>query len=287
MTKKTLPAAPEARISLRAKPEISPSVQTVWNSEIRAASNDENTISIYDVIGPDYWGEGVTVKRIGAALRSMGGADVTVNINSPGGDLWEGLAIYNALREYSGKVTVKVIGLAASAASIIAMAGDEIRVGRAAFLMIHNGWVMAVGNRHDLRDVADQLEPFDRTIAEIYAARTGKDADLMAEMMDNETFIGGSEAVELGFADALLAADETRSDTDSPQNAARHLEMILAKSDVPRSERRRLIKALKGFTPSAQPDPESTPGAADYDNPETLSSLQNALTRLQQINSPE
>lgn len=75
----------------------------------------------------------------------MNGADVTVNINSPGGDMFEGLAIYNLLREYQGKVTVKVLGIAASAASVIAMAGDDIQIGRGAFLMIHNCWVVAMG----------------------------------------------------------------------------------------------------------------------------------------------
>lgn len=89
----------------------------------------------------------------------MGGENVTVNINSPGGDMFEGLAIYNLLREYSGKVTVKVLGIAASAASIIAMAGDEIQIGRGAFLMIHNCWIVMIGNRHDLAKAAIDIEP--------------------------------------------------------------------------------------------------------------------------------
>ncbi|WP_034085582.1 head maturation protease, ClpP-related, partial [Pseudomonas aeruginosa] len=111
---------------------------------------------------------------IAGALRAIGGdVDVTVNINSPGGDVFEGLAIYNLLREHKGKVTVNIIGLAASAASFIAMAGDEIRIGRAAFLMIHNAWLIAMGNRNDLREIADWLEPFDMTLADIYAQRTG------------------------------------------------------------------------------------------------------------------
>ncbi|HCF5801664.1 TPA: Clp protease ClpP, partial [Pseudomonas aeruginosa] len=102
------------------------------------------------------------------ALRAIGGdVDVTVNINSPGGDVFEGLAIYNLLREHKGKVSVNIIGLAASAASFIAMAGDEIRIGRAAFLMIHNAWLIAMGNRNDLREIADWLEPFDMTLADI------------------------------------------------------------------------------------------------------------------------
>src|SRR5690606_30844040 len=104
-----------------------------------AVDDEERTIGIYDVIGQDFWtGEGVTAKRVAAALRSMGAGPVTVYINSPGGDVFEGLAIYNLLREHKGEVTVKVMGLAASAAPVIEMAGDVVQVPRARFLMILN-----------------------------------------------------------------------------------------------------------------------------------------------------
>ena len=197
--------------ALPAPCEIKPLALKRWNPGIRAASEEEHSISIYDVIGQDPWsGEGVTTKRIAAALRSVNGADVTVNINSPGGDMFEGLAIYNLLRDYSGKVTVKVLGLAASAASIIAMAGDEIRIARAGFLNIHNCWVIALGNRQDLLEVASRLEPFDQAMAEIYATRTGSQLSAMQKLMDADTWLNGSAAVEQGFADQLLAADAVR-----------------------------------------------------------------------------
>ena len=197
--------------ALPAPCEIKPLALKRWNPGIRAASEEEHSISIYDAIGQDPWsGEGVTTKRIAAALRSVNGADVTVNINSPGGDMFEGLAIYNLLRDYSGKVTVKVLGLAASAASIIAMAGDEIRIARAGFLNIHNCWVVALGNRQDLLEVASRLEPFDQAMAEIYATRTGSKLSAMQQLMDADTWLNGSAAVEQGFADQLLAADAVR-----------------------------------------------------------------------------
>ncbi|MCA2026147.1 ATP-dependent Clp protease proteolytic subunit [Enterobacter sp. K16B] len=146
MSKKQLPAAPAGRPCARVTCETLPFALDRWDGGIKAAATDDNSISVFDVIGQDYWGEGVTAKRIAGALRAMNGADVTVNINSPGGDMFEGLAIYNLLREYEGRVTVKVLGIAASAASVIAMAGDEIQIGRGAFLMIHNCWVYAMGN---------------------------------------------------------------------------------------------------------------------------------------------
>lgn len=277
MTVKSLPAAPEGRPFARENRDLPSSAMDRWNGSIKAARSDDNSISVFDVIGADWYGDGVTASRIAAALRSIGGADVTVNINSPGGDMFEGLAIYNLLREYEGKVTVKVLGLAASAASIIAMAGDEVQIGRGAFLMIHNCWVYAMGNRHDLQQIAADMVPFDKAMNDIYSARTGLDAATIDAMMDAETYIGGSDAVEKGFADRLLSADEIADGDDSPAAALRKLDAMLAKTDAPRSERRKLLKALTGGKPGAAATPEGMPGATDEINPENIAQLKNAL----------
>ncbi|ELY6276695.1 Clp protease ClpP [Cronobacter muytjensii] len=279
MTIKSLPAAPEGRPFAREKPDLPAAAMERWNGSIRAARDSDNTISIFDVIGADYWGEGVTASRIAGALRSLNGADVTVNINSPGGDMFEGLAIYNLLREYDGKVTVKVLGLAASAASIIAMAGDEVQIGRGAFLMIHNCWVYAMGNRHDLAQIATDMAPFDKAMSDIYQARSGLDAATVDKMMDGETYIGGSEAVEKGFADSLLSADEIADDEESPAAALRKLDALLAKANTPRSERLKLLKALSGSTPGAAATPDGTPGAATIEK-ETIDRLEAAISGL-------
>lgn len=279
MTIKSLPAAPEGRPFAREKPDLPAAAMERWNGGIRAARDGDNSISIFDVIGADYWGEGVTASRIAGALRSLNGADVTVNINSPGGDMFEGLAIYNLLREYEGRVTVKVLGLAASAASVIAMAGDDVQIGRGAFLMIHNCWVYAMGNRHDLAQIAADMAPFDNAMSDIYQARSGLDATTVNRMMDGETYIGGSEAVEKGFADSLLSADEIADDDDSPAAALRKLDALLAKTDTPRSERRKLLKALSGSKPGAASDQKGTPSAATIEN-ETIDRLEAALSGL-------
>lgn len=277
MTLKSLPAAPDGRPFARENRDLPSSAMERWNGGIKAAKTDENSISVFDVIGADWYGDGVTASRIAAALRSIGGADVTVNINSPGGDMFEGLAIYNLLREYEGRVTVKVLGLAASAASIIAMAGDEVQIGRGAFLMIHNCWVYAMGNRHDLQQIATDMEPFDKAMNDIYGARTGLDTATIDAMMDAETYIGGSDAVQKGFADRLLSADEISDGDDSPAAALRKLDAMLAKTDAPRSERRKLLKALTGSKPGAAASPEGMPGATDEINPENMAQLKNAL----------
>ncbi len=231
-----------------------------WNPGVRAAASEDEpgTISVLDVIGEDWWtGGGVTSKRIGAALRQIGDKDVTVTVNSPGGDYFEGLAIYNLLREHKGKVTVKIVGLAASAASVIAMAGDEVQIARAGFLMIHNTWVLAAGDRNAFRDVADWLEPFDAAAVDIYAARSGiKSAELSA-MLDKETWLGGQSAVDRGFADALLDSDEiaTAQNRETERlRAERQAENLGRLAGASRSEVRELLAALKAFKPSAEGD---------------------------------
>lgn len=237
-----------------------------WNPGVRAAVDDsETSITIYDVIGEDYWaGGGVTVSRIDAALRKIGNREVTVFINSPGGDVFEGIAIYNRLREHPANVTVKIMGLAASAASIIAMAGDRIEIGTASFLMIHNAWVVAAGNRHDMREVADYLEPFDAALASVYEERSGGDRAEIVAMMDAETWLNGSQAIEKGLADALLTADEV-VEGDAPAakvNAVRKVEAILCQS-MPRSAARNLISQVKGM-PGAADDATQDAGTPDW-----------------------
>ena len=248
MTIKQLPGAPEGRPCAAVTGQVHMRALDRWQAGVRAAEGEgERSISVYDVIGQDYWtGEGVTAKRIAAALRGMGKGPVTVNVNSPGGDMFEGLAIYNLLREHDGEVTVKVLGLAASAASVIAMAGDKVQIARAGFFMIHNAWVMAIGNRNDLTEVAETLKPFDEAMASIYAARTGADRKAMAKLMDAETWIAGETAIESGFADELLPSDQVEKGSGKASaSAARRIEAGLRASGMPKSEAMRLISEIK------------------------------------------
>lgn len=232
--------------------ELSPKALEKWNPAINAAQTSDNTITIFDVIGEDYYGEGVTAKRIAAALRSIGdGKNVTVLLNSPGGSLFEGIAIYSLLKEYQGTVTVKILGMAASAASVIALAGDEVQISRSAFFMIHNAWVVAAGNRNDMRAVADYLEPFDNAMADLYSAETGISIDQIKTMLDAETWLGGTEAIEKGFADGYLDSDIVEGEGQNEMYAAHKLDIALAKAGIPRSERRKLVKEFKASTQTA------------------------------------
>ena len=255
-----------------------------WAESPQAAeADDPNTVSIYDVIGEDWWtGGGFTAKRMAAALRSIGKNDVTVKINSPGGDMFEGIAIYNLLRDHPAKVTVEVMGWAASAASIIAMAGDEIRMGLGTFMMVHNAWGVVIGNRHDMRDGATLFDGFDSAIADIYEARTGMDRKAIVKLMDAETFMGPSEAVENGFADSIdennkQASASAAGTPDRAVMARRRTEAALAKAGVSRHDRSEILSELTATPRDAS---RSTPAERD------AGQFVAALKRLQDCMNP-
>lgn len=278
MSKRNL--LPVANFNAKEKGGVSPLAFDRWNPAIKASDENDNTIGIYDPIGYDYWDDsGVTAKRISAALRSLDGADVVVNINSPGGDVFEGLAIYNLLREYKGHVTVRVLGVAASAASFIAMAADEIQIARAGFFMIHNAWTGLWGNRNDLRETADFLEQIDDTIADIYHVRSGLSMDELKADMDKERWINGRDAIDSGFADAFLPSDVVVEDTKNftkEKVAAHKADILLAKAGMSRSSRRELIQDLKG-TPGATN--QATPSASNDVLQSVLQSMRNATEK--------
>lgn len=246
-----------------------------------ALENGDNVITMFDIVGEDFWsGGGITAKKVAAQLRAIGDRPVEVQINSPGGDMFEGLAVYNVLREHSQSITVKVMGMAASAASIIAMAGDRIEVGSASFIMIHNCWVLAIGNRHDMAETAEWLAPFDQAMADVYAQRTGADAKQIAKWMDSETYMSGSVAIERGFADALLPADQVQVDenaksADRDINDIRAMELTLLAAGNTRTEARAKINKIKGKPDAALLS--TTPGAGDPELPGALAGLLQSL----------
>lgn len=225
--------------------EISLKALEVWNRGEISNYTNENTIEVLTEIGEDFWGDGITARSINSRLKTMQNKDIEVIINSGGGDVFEGIAIYNLLKEYEGKITVKIIGLAASAASIIALAGDEVFISKNAFFMIHNAWMGAFGNRHDFLAFAEFLEPFDEAIAKTYADFTGLKLEVVKDMMDRETWLSGEKAVEMGFCTDTTKEDLKIENKNKETIMAHKLDVILAKTGMPRSERRKSIKELK------------------------------------------
>ncbi|RWN51398.1 MAG: Clp protease ClpP [Mesorhizobium sp.] len=182
------------------------SVGTKFGAKVEDGST---SIDLYDEIG--YWG--VNAKSFRARLKDATG-DITLRINSPGGDVFDGIAIYNDLLAYDGKVKVEITGIAASIASIIAMAGDEITIADNAMFMIHNAWTIGVGNRHDFADVAATLTKIDDALARTYAARTTTGIRSIKTMMDNETWLNAKDAMDAGFATAVGSASEAKAKFD-------------------------------------------------------------------------
>ena len=167
----------------------------------KQTDTDPAVLSIFDDIGAF----GVSAKSFLNDLASAQGDSVRVEINSPGGDVFAGLAIYNGLRNSGKKVNVRVLGLAASAASLVAMAGDTIEMPENSFMMVHNPWGFAMGGADDMRDTADMLDKLGVSLASTYAKRTGKSAEEIAALLDAETWMSAAEAVDAGFATAVIS----------------------------------------------------------------------------------
>lgn len=166
-------------------------------------ANGTLTLDMYDFIGGDMFGDGITEGMVANALASSTSNAVTLNINSPGGDAFAGVAIRNVLSQSGRKVTVNVVGLAASAASIVAMAGDNIVMHSGSVMMIHPAQAMTMGSADDMRKMADTLDTVTNSIADIYVAKTGLDKSKVLDMMSAETWMSGEEAVANGFATAV------------------------------------------------------------------------------------
>jgi ATP-dependent Clp endopeptidase proteolytic subunit ClpP len=245
--------------------------------KINTVKNEENVIEILDVIGFDLFDEGITTQTVSRQLKAFGkDAPITILINSPGGDLFEGIGIYNLLKEHKGEITIKIIGLAASAASLIAMAGSEgkIQISKTAFFMIHNAWTRAAGDKNKFKEVAEYLTPIDDTIAQVYVDRSAlKNKEEVAAFMDQEKWFTGAESLEAGLADSLLEDPiENKLDTSETLAAIRTLENVFKSAGYTRTQSKKILKELKLGKPGATQPDEDKPGAINVSR--TLEILQ-------------
>lgn len=160
--------------------------------------------------------DAVSPKELLEELEKAEGSCVSVKINSPGGDLIAGCAMYTALMEYAGPVVIDIVAMAASAASIIAMAGagkeNKTRISPAGLIMIHNAQAQAAGDYRDMERASDMLKAANRTAMSAYQLRTGWDDDKLKEYMDSETYFGAKEAFEAGLVDEIMFSDEGRGE---------------------------------------------------------------------------
>lgn len=174
-----------------------------------------NELYFYDVIGSSYWGY-IGADEVIDALSKLQGQKVVARINSPGGGVDEGIAIYNALRRHKGGVDVVIDSLAASIASVIAMAGDSITMANGSRMMIHEPWTFAMGNSKELRKQADVLDTYADAIMDTYTKKTKRKAEDIKPMLIEETWMSAKQAVEHGFADSIEG--EAVGEPEVPKN---------------------------------------------------------------------
>lgn len=166
--------------------------------------NGERTLYLDGVIAEESWfDDDVTPAAFREELHA-GKGDITVWINSPGGDCVAASQIYSMLKEYEGTVTVKIDGLAASAASVISMAGDSVFMAPTALMMIHNPLTLAIGDSEEMRKAIAMLDEFKESIINAYETKTGLSRTRISHLMDSETWLSAHKAIELGFADDVL-----------------------------------------------------------------------------------
>jgi ATP-dependent Clp endopeptidase proteolytic subunit ClpP len=185
--------------------------------KINAMSVDDTEIMIYDVIGWPF----VEASEFIRALNEISSKSITVRINSPGGDVFDAVAIFNALQSHKSKVITRIESLAASSASFIALAGKEVQAYQNAMMMIHNSWVYAAGNQYDLRELADILEKIDGNMVDIYSSNSDVGKKEIKDMMKAETWLTAKEAQAKGFIDKIVDGKAVKAQFDLSMYANR------------------------------------------------------------------
>jgi len=234
-------------------------------------------LMIYGRIGGGGWfDEGIGAADVAAALRELGAGPIDVRINSGGGDVFDGVAIHSLLARHQGTVTTYVDGLAASAASFIAMAGDNVVMARNAFLMIHDGMTMTYGNGNTHRSSADLLDKISDTIADMYAERAGEDVEHWRNLMtvngEDGTWYSGQEALEAGLVDELTGKEQDAPDA----------RLLAGWSNVLPERITAQLPESKEQEPDASPGPEEQAPA-----PELEQSAEQAAPELEQNEETE
>ena len=222
-----------------------------WNF---ISSEEENTLRIDGYIAETSWFEDdVTPKQFSADLAKVKG-DLTIWINSGGGDCFAASQIYTMLKEHNGKITVKIDGIAASAASVIAMSGDEVLMSPTSLMMVHNPASLIFGEVQDLEQGIEMLNEVKESIINAYVLKTGLSRTKLSNMMDSETWFSAKKAVDLGFADAMMFDEEETAEAES--------QSFMWNS---RSEITAAVNAMRKKLPKKQPETQAKPTGTSVD----------------------
>jgi ATP-dependent Clp protease protease subunit len=185
------------------------------NIQFRNRGPKRGEIWLYDEVGESFFGGGMSAKMFAEQLTSLGPVDtINLRINSPGGSVFDGLAIYNTLKRHPADIQVDIDGIAASIASVIAMAGNTIRIAANGMMMIHDPHGMVAGDSKDMRQTADVLDQVKGSLVDTYVLRTALPRDELVTMMASETWLTADDAVRLGFADETTEAQRIAASFD-------------------------------------------------------------------------
>lgn len=194
------------------KPKLKPAGYKV------VAKGKHGEIYLYGDIGTSWWGDGISATQFKDDLKSLGAVDtLDIRINSNGGDVFEGRTMYSLLVDHKAKKTVYVDGLAASIASLIAMAGNDIKMGDGSFMMIHNAWGGATGDSAEMRRMADLLDAVTGSVCDTYVSRTGNEMKQVKKWMDDETWMSAKDCLERGFATTVIEATKAAAHVAHPE----------------------------------------------------------------------
>ena len=233
--------------------------------------SDKAEIWIYEMIGEDFWsGGGVTAKNFQKELSAIKASQIDLHINSPGGEVFDGIAIYNLIRQHPAKVTTYIDGLAASIASVIALAGDTIYMAENALMMIHNPYGLVMGMAEDMRKMADRLDIVRDSISKAYISKTDRPEDEINALMDAETWMSADDAMEFGFIDDItekmdmaacakfIPIMDKAGFKHIPAFGAKNAEKALRDAGFSRKEAKKIL--AKGLSEGLRDaDPEETP----------------------------
>lgn len=188
-----------------------------WKWKNQAETDTERTLFLNGTIAEESWFDDDVTPQLFKEDLLSGSGDITVWINSPGGDCVAAAQIYNMLMDYKGNVTVKIDGIAASAASVIAMAGTEVLMSPVSMLMIHNPMTVAMGDAAEMEKAIDMLASVKESIINAYEIKTGMSRAKISHLMDDETWMDANKAVELGFADDVLSRHTLKKEEDDEE----------------------------------------------------------------------
>lgn len=239
-----------------------------WNWKNQTENNPtERTLFLNGTIAEESWFDDDVTPQLFKDELNAGEGDIVVWINSPGGDCVAAAQIYNMLSNYKGKVTVKIDGIAASAASVIAMAGTEVLMSPVSMLMIHNPMTIAMGDHAEMQKAIDMLAEVKESIINAYSFKTGLSRAKLSHLMDAETWMDANKAVELGFADDILnrpkskaVSEEEEDEHDEKEDEADKVKasMLFSRKAVTNSLMNKITAKVTVVTPVQKEEPVST-----------------------------